>query len=181
MTIRTLPLRSLQPILRIPLPQTCLRSPLPPCLPKEKTPRPTITTYPRTFHTSSKRRQADFDPRSIERESDEVDVCIVGGGPAGLSAAIRLKQLAEKENREIRVLLLEKGSEMGTPYSQVQGVDDVRRTYSVWGRDTDECARRVVSELVGESSGTDYPCKERSNEVSDKGECNSDSSATTDA
>jgi heterodisulfide reductase subunit A-like polyferredoxin len=64
----------------------------------------------RTFHFS---REARFDLAGIERESDEVDVCIVGGGPAGLSAAIRLKQLAEKDGREIRVLLLEKGSEIG--------------------------------------------------------------------
>ena len=57
---------------------------------------------------------AKFDPSSIERESDEVDVCIVGGGPAGLSAAIRLKQLAnEAGNEDFRVLVLEKAGDMG--------------------------------------------------------------------
>ncbi|KAL2149378.1 hypothetical protein VTH82DRAFT_8726 [Thermothelomyces myriococcoides] len=55
-----------------------------------------------------------FDPASVERESDQVDVCIVGGGPAGLSAAIRLKQLAiEAGNEDFRVLLLEKAGELG--------------------------------------------------------------------
>lgn len=55
-----------------------------------------------------------FDPSQIERESDQVDVCIVGGGPAGLSAAIKLKQLAnEAGNEDFRVLLLEKAGELG--------------------------------------------------------------------
>ena len=50
---------------------------------------------------------------NTERESMEVDVAIVGAGPSGLSAAIRLMQLASSANHEINVCIVEKGSEVG--------------------------------------------------------------------
>ena len=49
----------------------------------------------------------------MERESMEVDVLIIGGGPAGLSASIRLMQLAQEKGVELSVCVLEKGSEIG--------------------------------------------------------------------
>src|SRR4029078_2083180 len=50
---------------------------------------------------------------NMQRESMNYDVVIVGAGPAGQSAAIRLKQLANAAGRELSVCILEKGSEVG--------------------------------------------------------------------
>ena len=49
----------------------------------------------------------------MTRESMEYDVVIVGAGPSGLSTAIRLRQLAERDGRELSVCVVEKGSEVG--------------------------------------------------------------------
>ncbi|KAK6493315.1 electron transfer flavoprotein-ubiquinone oxidoreductase [Huso huso] len=72
------------------------------------TPRITshYTVYPR-----------EKDPRwegvDMERFVDEADVVVVGAGPAGLSAAIRLKQLASEQGKELRVCVVEKASQIG--------------------------------------------------------------------
>ena len=88
------------------------------CLLRGYRPAPITAGQRRAFSTTWRRRLASVD-ESLEtlhqdRESDQVDVCIVGGGPAGLSAAIRLKQLAnEAGNEDFRVLLLEKAGDLG--------------------------------------------------------------------
>src|SRR3712207_2291817 len=48
-----------------------------------------------------------------ERESMPFDVVIVGAGPAGLAAAIRLRQLSLERNREVSVCVIDKASELG--------------------------------------------------------------------
>jgi electron-transferring-flavoprotein dehydrogenase len=65
------------------------------------------------IHTSSAISQDQSTDVSAEQESMHYDVAIVGAGPAGLSAAIRLKQLCAEKERDISVCVVEKGAEVG--------------------------------------------------------------------
>ena len=55
----------------------------------------------------------------MERESMEFDVVIVGAGPAGLSTACHLMQLAQQQEQELMVCVVEKGSEVALIFFQV--------------------------------------------------------------
>lgn len=84
----------------------------------QSTPVLALNASRRSFATVTDHEEAPIEEETaheeeVERAEDDVDVCIVGGGPAGLSAAIRLKQLEQETGKEIRVVVLEKGGEVG--------------------------------------------------------------------
>jgi len=69
-----------------------------------------ITTHYTIHPRENDKRWSDID---MERVADESDVLIVGGGPAGMTTAIKLKQLAKQHGMDLSVTLVEKASEIG--------------------------------------------------------------------
>jgi electron-transferring-flavoprotein dehydrogenase len=97
-----------------------------------------------------------------ERETMEFDVVIVGAGPAGLATAIRLKQLAAETGKDVSVVVLEKGSQVGAHILSGAVIDPVAldRLLPQW-RKQDSPLQTQVSEdrfyYLTENSGIGFP------------------------
>ncbi len=80
-----------------------------------------------TTHPSVKPRENDprWEGVDMERFADEADVVIVGGGPSGMSAAIRLKQKAQEKGLgdEFRVCVIEKAATIGENKTMISSLD----------------------------------------------------------
>src|SRR4030095_13811505 len=83
----------------------------------------------------------------IPREAMDFDVVIVGAGPAGLAAAIRLKQRAAEQGGDVSVVVVEKGSEIGAHILSGAVIDPIGldRLLPEWRQDPDRPLKTEVA------------------------------------
>src|SRR5262245_148582 len=99
---------------------------------------------------------------AVERESMDFDVVIVGGGPAGLSAAIRIKQLAAETGKDVSVVVIEKGSEVGAHILSGAVIDPraIEELFPDWkeqGAPLETPVKHDVFKILGEEGSISLP------------------------
>uniref|UniRef100_A0A0N5BMW8 Electron transfer flavoprotein-ubiquinone oxidoreductase n=1 Tax=Strongyloides papillosus TaxID=174720 RepID=A0A0N5BMW8_STREA len=110
-----------------------------------------------TTHYTVKPREND--PRwkdiDMERVADEFDVVIVGGGPSGLSSAIKFKQLAQEHGKDIRVCVVEKAPEIGqhTLSGAVIETGGLNKLFPDWESMDSPVKQKVTSESIALLTG----------------------------